>query len=159
MNRAGKTKFKGVVQDCDRRIRQALYLFTGEIEDMLYDEKMKLDNVPEPLRDSTHVEKFTEPIEMMETLLTNAEAVETAIDDLLDTADVSSNFSPERRQNTVSAGRKGVSFHAILPPVLLEKLRSESRTSGLSMNEILCRALQNELEEKSKILQKSSKRA
>ena len=96
---------------------------------------------------------------MLENLLRNAEAVETAVDDLLDTADVSSDFSPERKMKTVSAGRKGVSFHAILPSVLLEKLRIESRISGLSMNEILCRALLNELEENSKISQKSSKRA
>ena len=159
MNRDGRTKLNGAVRDCDRKIKQALYLFTEEIEDMLYDENMKLDNVPQPLRDSTHADKFTEVITMLENLLRNAEAVETAVDDLLDTVDVSSDFSPERKMKTVSAGRKGVSFHAILPPVLLEELRSESRISGLSMNEILCRTLLNELEENSKISQKSSKRA
>ena len=159
MNRNGRRKFKNTVQDCDRKIRQALYIFTGEIEDMLCDENGKRDNIPESLQNTTQEENYTTAIEMFEDLIKNAEAVETGLDDLLDTADVSSNFSPERRQDTVSAGRKGVSFHAILPPVLLEKLRSESRINGLSMNEILCRALLNEFEENSKISQKSSKRA
>ena len=159
MNRTGRTRLENAVHNFDRKLRQALHLFTDEMEDMLYDENTKLANVPEPLRDTSQSENYSTAIEMIEEVLKNTEAIETSLDDVLTAADVSSDFVPEKRQTKVSTGRKGVNFHAILPSEMMGKLKRESMVSGLSMNEILCRALRDELEEKPKIPQKSSKRA
>ncbi len=159
MNRSGRAKVGTLVRDCDRKIRQALYVFNSEIESIKDDENDKLDNLPQQIRDSSLGENFTGAVEMLEELIRNSEAIETSLDDLIDTAGVKSNFTPDLKEKKVSSGRKGISFHAIIPSALMEQLRSESLSQGLSMNEILCRALLRELDEKPKILQKSSMRA
>ncbi len=159
MNRSGRAKVSNLVRDCDRKIRQALYVFNSEVESIRDDESGKFDNLPQQIRDSSLGENFTEAVEMLEELMENSERIESSLDELIDAAGVQSSFTPELKEKKVSTGRKGISFHAIIPSDLMEKLRSESLLQGLSMNEILCRSLLRELEEKPKIFQKSSMRA
>lgn len=159
MNRSGRTRVNNAVRDCDRKIRQALYVFNNEIESIKDEENEKLDNLPQQIRDSTLGENFTEALQMLDELIETSGDIETSLDELIDTAGVQSDFTVELKTKKISDGRKGINFHAIIPSALMEKLRGESLLAGLSMNEILCRALLSELEEKPKMLQRTSKMA
>lgn len=89
----------------------------------------------------------SEFIRVTEALLDGVREMEETVSDLLSEQGLTFAFEPQREETVMieSEGRKGTSFHAIFPSVLMNRLRSRARRSGLSMNEIVCRALTNEL--------------
>lgn len=146
MNRNGVNRLKRVVRAYDYSIRQADSSFQRDIEEMKAEEESKAENLPESLQSSKKAEAIEEAVEMLETLLDNAENILDTLDEILSSSSVSSIFtSTEREMTTSSTGKKDVRFQALLSSTLFTKLKEESARRGLSMNEIVSRALTKEL--------------
>ena len=70
-----------------------------------------------------------------------------SINDAAEALGVEVDYRPYARleKELLSAGRKGVRFHMLLPEAMMMELRSVSEASGVSKNEIVCRALKEYL--------------
>ena len=55
--------------------------------------------------------------------------------------------SAKLKKELISTGRKGVRFQMMLPEAMMRELRAVSESSGVSKNEIVCRALNEYLSE------------
>ena len=78
------------------------------------------------------------------------ELVSSGLDIINDAAEVLGvevDYKPSAKQkkDLLSTGRKGVRFQMLLPEAMMMELRSVSESSGVSKNEILCRALKEYL--------------
>ncbi len=148
MNRNNRTRIRKACTDFDRDIREALYVFNNEVELMKDEEEEKLDKLPSQLRDSSKGNQLDESISQFSDVLDKIETITSSIDDIVDTFGVKSKFiaSGVTKKSVISTGRKGKSFHALFPETLMKELKAESLRRGLSMNEIVCRALNAELE-------------
>lgn len=149
MNRSEKNALRTETKKFDSAVRLAIHSYCGQIEAHRDREQNKLDSLPEQIRDSVTGEQIEESIQNLGEFSDKLEEIETALEDILSLADTSSTFmAPVAIKENVSKGRRGIDFHAIFPSPLMEKLKMESVRCGLSMNEIVCRALEVELERK-----------
>ena len=78
------------------------------------------------------------------------ELISSGLDIINDAAEVPGvevDYKPSAKQkkDLLSTGRKGVRFQMLLPEAMMMELRSVSESSGVSKNEILCRALKEYL--------------
>lgn len=147
MNREGRAKLRKAAEKFNRECLQSTSEFIRVTEALHDEEEDKLDRLPDQLRDSVKGEQIEESIEMLETLLDSAREMGETVSELLSDQGLTFLFEPQEGEAVrhASEGRKGTSFHAIFPSVLMDRLKNRARTSGLSMNEIVCRALTNEL--------------
>lgn len=147
MNRDNRIKLKSAYTDFDREVRRAAYMFSNEIEQMKEEEEEKLDRLPSQLRDSSKGEQLDESISKLSDVLDRIDDIASSVDDIADALEAESKFIAPSidKPATISPGRKGRSFHALFPESLLQALKDRSATSGLSMNEIVCRTLLKEL--------------
>ena len=147
MNRDGVNRLKRVVRAYDYSIRLADSSFRKEIEEMKDEEEQKVENLPESLQSSQKAEALEEAAEMLESLLDNAESILDTLDEILSTSSVSpSSFTSAARETAAgSTDRKDVRLQALLSSSLFAMLKEESARRGLSMNEIVGRALTKEL--------------
>ena len=146
MNRDGVNRLKRVVRAYDYSIRLADSSFRKEIEEMKDEEEQKVENLPESLQSSQKAEALEEAAEMLESLLDNAESILDTLDEILSTSSVSSSFTSAARETAAgSTDRKDVRFQALLSSSLFAMLKEEAAQRGLSMNEIVGRALTKEL--------------
>ena len=147
MNDKDRTKLRKACMDCDRDVRRAIYIFGNEVEDMKYNEEEKIDNLPQQLRDSSKGDQLDEAVRQLTEVSDKIDAISTALDDITDALGTESKFiAPCETKKSLSPGRKGKSFHALFPESLLKELKAESARRGISMNEMVCRTLQSELE-------------
>jgi Ni,Fe-hydrogenase III large subunit len=147
MNDKDRTRIRKACTDCDRDVRRAIYIFGNEVEDMKYNEEGKIDNLPPQLRDSSKGDQLDDAVRQLTEVADKIEVISTALDDITDALGAESKFiAPRDAGKSLSPGRKGKSFHALFPESLLKELKVESARRGISMNEMVCRTLQNELE-------------
>ncbi len=146
MNRSEKKTLKTDTRRFDSSIRLALHTYGEQLEGYMDREQDKLDRLPEQIRDSVTGEQIEESNRVLEELSDKLREIEDILDDILSLADTSSSFkAPVAIKETASKGRKGTSFHAVIPNSLMDRLKRETVRCGLSMNEIVCRALRMEL--------------
>ena len=147
MNDKDRTRIRKACTDCDREVRKAIYIFGNEVDGMKYSEEEKIDNLPPQLRDSSKGDQLDEAVRQLTEVADKIDAISTALDDITDTLGAESKFiAPRETRKPLSPGRKGKSFHALFPESLLKELKAESARRGISMNEMVCRTLQSELE-------------
>jgi len=147
MNRSEKNGLRKETKCFDASLKLALYSYGEKLDTCKYNEQDKLDRLPSQIRDSSTGDQIQDSIHVLEEISSKVDEIENTLDEILYLADTSSSFSVSSViKHKVSPGRKGISFHAILPFSVLEQLKSESIKKALSMNEILCRALIKELE-------------
>ena len=146
MNRDGLNKLKRIVQAYDYSIRRADGVFQKIIEEMRDEEETKLENLPESLQSSKLSEAIEEAIAMLESLLEYATNIIDELDEILSSSGVSSSFMESHMEILPTPNdRKNVRFQALFSSYLFSKLREESALRGLSMNEIVARALMKEI--------------
>ena len=145
MNRDEKRAMQRVVKAYDRRLRTVHTEFESEISWMKDKENDKLDNMSSSFESGRVVDQINDSIQTLTNILEKADEIITALDDILSEADVSSDYKQVTRQTKVTLDKKDVSFHALLSSSLLKRLKEESQRTGLTMNEIVCRALVTEL--------------
>ena len=149
MNDKDRTRIRKACTDCDRDVRRAIYIFGNEVEDMKYNEEGKIDNLPPQLRDSSKGDQLDDAVRQLTEVADKIEVISTALDDITDALGAESKFiAPRDAGKSLSPGRKGKSFHALFPESLLKELKVESARRGISMNEMVCRTLQSELEKR-----------
>ena len=149
MNDKDRTRIRKACTDCDRDVRRAIYIFGNEVEDMKYNEEGKIDNLPPQLRDSSKGDQLDDAVRQLTEVADKIEVISTALDDITDALGAESKFiAPRDAGKSLSPGRKGKSFHALFPESLLKELKAESARRGISMNEMVCRTLQSELEKR-----------
>lgn len=141
MNRDEKRRLKSVVKAYDVSLRQAQSRFVKEITAMKEKESDKLENLPSSFESSALAEQLEESEGMLDSLLTKAEEITDALDEILDAAELSSAYNPTTSETTIALGRKDARFLALFPSSLLKRLKEESTRTGLSMNEIVCQAV------------------
>lgn len=148
MNRNERTKLKNACTDFDRNVREAVYIFNNEVELMKDGEDEKLDRLPSQLRDSNKGEQLNESVTLLSDVMEKLESISSYLDEITDTLGTQSAFiTPQQtKKQLISPGRRGKSFHALFPESLIKELKTESQRRGISMNELLCRTLQVELE-------------
>lgn len=145
MNRDERRKLRKVVQSFDRSVRQAHYSFARDIDIMKWNEECKRNNLPLSLECSPRADELDETAKMLGAILKKAEKIDDLLDDILFDSNVDSDFVPFNKEVPVTLGKKDARFLMLLPSSLLERLKTEARRTGLSMNEIACRALFKEL--------------
>ncbi len=147
MNRNDRIRIKRACADFDRSIREAVYIFNNEVESMKEEEEEKLDRLPSQLRDSSKGDQLDETARQLSDVLDKIESISTSVDDVIDILEVKSKFMipKETKKSIISPGRKGKSFHALFPEDLVKELKDESLRRGISVNELVCRTLYNEL--------------
>ena len=149
MNDKDRTRIRKACTDCDRDVRRAIYIFGNEVEDMKYNEEGKIDNLSPQLRDSSKGDQLDDAVRQLTEVADKIEVISTALDDITDALGAESKFiAPRDAGKSLSPGRKGKSFHALFPESLLKELKAESARRGISMNEMVCRTLQSELEKR-----------
>jgi predicted DNA binding CopG/RHH family protein len=141
MNRDDKRRFKRVVKTYDRSVRLVQSVFEKEVGEMKEKESEKLENLPQSFESSALAEQLDESAGMLESLLDKAEEVTDALDEILSLADMKSDFTAITQETTITHGKKDARFLALFPSSLLKRLKEESARTGLSMNEIVCRAV------------------
>ena len=141
MNRDEKRRFRRVIQTYDRSLRLAQSSFEKEIEGMKEKESTKLENLPESFKSSRLCEELSESVDMLDSLLEKAEEVTAALNEILETAKVNSDFDSTVPKTTITPGKKDARFLALFSSSLLKRLNEESARTGSSMNEIVCRAV------------------
>ncbi len=146
MNRDEKKALKTETKRFDSSIRLSLHFYGRQIEEHIDREHDKLDKLPEQIRDSSTGEQIEESSRMLEELSDKLEEIESTLDEILSLAETSSIFKTPDLKANISNGRNGIAFHAIFPSSLTAQLKEESIQSGLSMNEIVCRALTETLD-------------
>ena len=146
MNRDERRRLKRVLQDYDRCLRTAHFEFESEVSAMKDNELKKLDSLPPSFVSSPVAEMLTETVDTINNILEKGEEIMEALDEILSFAEVTSNYTPTPKKTKIIAEKKDVSFHALLPSSLLKRLKEESLRTGVSMNEIICRALSKEME-------------
>lgn len=156
MNRGEKKTLKTETKRFDSSVRMALHLYSGQIEERIDREQDKLDSLPEQIRDSVTGEQIEESTCTLKEISSKLDDIETALDDILSLAETASIFKASSIVSTrnISQGRKGTAFHAIFPSSLMDRLKTESVEYGLSMNEIVCRALTETFEKEEKLIRK-----
>ena len=146
MNRDERRRLKRVIQDYDRRLRTAYFEFESEVSAMKDNELEKLDSLPPSFVSSPVAEMLTETVDMINNILEKGEEIIDVLDEILSFVEVTSAYTPAPQKTKIIPEKKNVSFHALLPLSLLKRLKEESLCTGVSMNEIICRALSNEME-------------
>ncbi len=147
MNRDEKRMMRRIVQGYDRSIRNAHDDLEREISKLQYREESKLQALPASFENSPTADNLTEASDMLKRILKDDEKIIDLLDDILYESNISSDYKPVACKTTINMEKKDVSFHALLPSSLLKRLKEESRITGLSMNEILCRSLKVALED------------
>ena len=128
-------------------IRQNAYELSCTLESVKSEEEAKLYNIPESFSGSSKAEEMEEAVMMFDDAL---ELISSGLDIINDAAEVLGvevDYKPSARlkMDLLSTGRKGVRFQMLLPEAMMIELRSVSESSGVSKNEILCRALKEYL--------------
>lgn len=147
MNRDDRKRMTRVVQNYDRVIRTAHDEFVKEVGDMKDNESRKHDNLPSSFETSNTAENLSDAFDMFETVLEKAEYIVDSPDEILDDTGVGSAYTRVTGTTKIILEKKNVSFHALIFSSLLKRLKEESLRTGLSMNEIVCQALLDELED------------
>ena len=147
MNRDEKRAMQRVVKAYDRGLRSIHSEFEDEINRMKDKENDKLDNMSSAFESGHTVDQINESIEMLNTILGKADEIITNLDDILSEAGISSDYKEVARRTKIIPEKKDASFHALFSSSLLKRLKEESFHTGLSMNEIVCQALQKELKD------------
>jgi len=146
MNRDDRNKLRRVIRAYDCCIRKADCIFEREIEEMMDSESDKIDRLPQALSSSLMAQELDDAVEMLESIIENAQSIIEQLDEILASSGVSSCYSPSKPENAINGkDKKDVSFHALLPKSLLLKLKEESHLTGSSMNELVCQAISKEL--------------
>ncbi len=156
MNRNEKRTLKAETRRFDSSVRLAFHLYGSEIEERIDREQDKLDSLPEQIRNSVTGEQIEESACSLKEISDKLEDIETVLDDILSLAETSSIFKAPSIASTrnISQGRKGITFHAIFPSSLIDRLKKQSLECGLSMNEIVCRALTEAFDKEEKLIRK-----
>ncbi len=147
MNRDERRRFKKVVKGFDSSLRLAQSAFVKELTVMKEKEAGKLENLPESFESSALAEQLSESEDMLDSLLSRAEEIMDALDEILEVAEVDSVFNPVAPETAITQGKKDARFLALFPSSLLKRLKEESVRTGLSMNEIVCQAVIGALSE------------
>ena len=147
MNRSVRNNISRETRKTVAAIRQNAYELSKVLESAKSGEESKLDNMPESFSGSSKAEEMEEAVMMFDDAL---ELISSGLDIINDAAEVLGvevDYKPSARlkMDLLSTGRKGVRFQMLLPEAMMIELRSVSESSGVSKNEILCRALKEYL--------------
>lgn len=146
MNRDERNRLKRVVKAYDYSIRQADDVFERIIDEMKDMEANKIDRLPQSLSSSIMAEELNESAEMLDSITENAQTIIDQLDEILTTTGTTSCYHFSNRKTTVNVSdKRDSSFHALLPSSLLTRLKEKSLTTGLSVNELVCQAIQNSM--------------
>lgn len=147
MNRRVRNNIARVTRRTVAAIRQNAYELSNELEAAKSGEEDKLENMPESFSGSGKAEDMEEAVAMFDDALDLISSGLDSINDVADTLGVEVDYrpSPKLEKELLSAGRKGVRFQMLLPEAMMMELRSMSESSGVSKNEIVCRALKEHL--------------
>ena len=112
------------------------------------DEEDKLDRLPDSIRDSAKGEAISDAMEMLDDVLEGTDRMEEELEDIIrDTLGYAFAYESvtELRTETLAGLKRDMRFQALLPNELATRLRFRSSVTGLSMNELLIRALDSVL--------------
>ena len=147
MNRSVRNNIARETRRTVAAIRQNAYELSKVLEAAKYGEEDKLDNMPESFSESSKVEDMEEALARFDDALDLISSGLDSINDAAEALGVEVDYRPSARleKELLSAGRKGVRFHMLLPEAMMMELKSVSEASGVSKNEIVCRALKEYL--------------
>lgn len=127
---------------CQTAFQLQLILRT-KVQAFLIQEEEKFGNLPESLQDAEKGQGISNSIEILEEILEVVESSESALEEVSSLLDIKLSIPQQEKtiEEKLSHGKSSIGFHAILPKDLLLALKCKSMLLGLSMNEIVCRAL------------------
>ena len=147
MNRSVRNNIVRETRRTVAAIRQNVFELSVALESARSEEEAKLDNMPGSFSGSSKAEDMEEAVAMFDDALEHISSGMYSINDAAEVLGVEVDYKPSAKQkkDLLSTGRKGVRFQMLLPEAMMMELRSVSESSGVSKNEILCRALKEYL--------------
>lgn len=147
MNRNDRRALRRAAERYLFRAHSAVEDFRCVVEDLKASEEEKLDNLPESLQEGPQVENIENSIDMLEDVLESIAAVEDECDEIADTLEIKKvSIEPSyRTSESITDEPRDQRYQILLTKHLLGELRRASAETGLSCNEIICRAISKEL--------------
>ena len=149
MNRDERGRLKRSSMALHSSIMQSVTEYRSVAESMKAGEEEKLDRLPETIRESVKGDGIREGIELLDNVLDGAERIVEALEDLV-SGTLGYDFIYEPVAGAKAMARpdkqkRDVRFQSLLPRGIVDKLKLYSSMTGLSMNELLVRALDSYL--------------
>ena len=147
MNRSIRNNIARETRRTVAAIRQNVFELSVALESARSEEEAKLDNMPESFSGSSKAEDMEEAVAMFDDALEHISSGMDSINDAAEVLGVEVDYKPSAKlkKELISTGRKGVRFQMMLPEAMMRELRAVSESSGVSKNEIVCRALKEYL--------------
>lgn len=149
MNRDVRNRMKRTSRALFCSVMQALTEYRSAVDSMKTDEEEKLDRLPAAIRDSVKGDDIREGIELFDNVLDGTARIADALEDLVSgTLDYSFSYEPIfKAHEATPAGRqkRDTRFLSLMPREIMDRLKLCSSMTGLSMNELLVRALDSYL--------------
>lgn len=123
--------------------------FSEIIDSMKSKEEEKLDNIPDNLKDGCQASNIQEAIDQLASIQESAETIEETCEEIADTSEVDLQEIKAKRRGTMSSafddGPRNNRFQILLPDKLFLLMKMRALQQGISCNELICQAIQNEL--------------
>lgn len=147
MNRSVRNNISKETRRTVAAIRQNAFELSSALESEKSEEEAKLDIMPKSLSGSSKVGDMEDAVAMFNKALKLISSGLDSINDASKTLGVEVDYKPSARleKELLSTGRKGIRFQMLLPEAMMSELRVVSESSGVSKNEIICRALKEYL--------------
>lgn len=148
MNRDARNRLKRASSAFHCSVMHAVTGYRSEVELLKADEEDKLDRLPDSIRDSAKGEAISDAMEMLDDVLEGTDRIEEELENIIrDTLGYAFAYESvtELRTETPAGLKRDMRFQALLPNELATRLRFRSSVTGLSMNELLIRALDSVL--------------
>lgn len=149
MNRDVRNRMKRTSMALFCSVMQALTEYRSTVDSMKTEEEEKLDRLPVSIRDSVKGDDIREGIELFDNVLDGTDRIADALEDLVSgTLDYSFSYEPVlKSRDTAPANRqkRDTRFLSLMPREIMARLKLCSSMTGLSMNELLVRALDSYL--------------
>ena len=145
MNRDERGRLKRSSMALHSSIMQSVTEYRSAAESMKTGAEEKLDRLPETIRESVKGDGIREGIELLDNVLDGADRIVDALEDLVSgTLGYDFRYEPVAGAKAIAQPdkqKRDVRFQSLLPRGIVDGLKLYSSMTGLSMNELIVRAL------------------
>lgn len=147
MNKYDRRKLNISVEKYCAKVIYANQEFSNAVDSLKHQEENKLEHLPASLGSSRQASNIEEAIKQISDLQVRLNTIETTICSIMERADIDVPRPAIRNTNTEAfdTGPRKNRFQILLPDQLLILMKMRAMQSGISCNELICQAIQNEL--------------
>lgn len=148
MNRDDRRKLARAARSYCTASLQAENEFSAVVRELQENEEKKLDHIPENLQSGGSAESIEEAVDLLSSVIDSLDSIKDLRDEIAEQADIDiSDIHTllNEKSTAVKDGARRNRFQILLSDQSLCLMRLRSLQLGISCNELICTALQNEL--------------